>query len=295
MIDKSIEAASGAVRKEIAIAIRDNGIPPRPTALIEIDKEMAKDEPDFSHLARIITADVSLAAAMLKTANSPFFGLDKKVRSVPEALLMLGLKLTIQTIASIELRKAFKDVPQLDRFWDESGTTARVAGWLAIQLRPRCWIRSEDAYTFALFHDCGIPILLRPFPEYRNVLGKANTSRDKRFTDIEDDALGTNHAEMGANLAASWLLPSEIIEGIRNHHKLDSLADKDVADPLLTALPLIAITHFAEHLIYMRTGMDKTFEWAKTAEAAMRILNITEAQIPDLFDRCHEPMAGYFG
>ncbi|AXS79664.1 hypothetical protein HYN24_06320 [Dechloromonas sp. HYN0024] len=38
--------------------IRDIGIPPRPTILQDIDNEMAKDEPDFIRLAKIIGSDV---------------------------------------------------------------------------------------------------------------------------------------------------------------------------------------------------------------------------------------------
>ena len=68
------------LEEHIIIAIRDIGIPPRPTVLSEIESEMAKDEPDFTHLAKIISADVALSAGLLKTVNSPYYGLDKKVR-----------------------------------------------------------------------------------------------------------------------------------------------------------------------------------------------------------------------
>lgn len=289
------DSNTDVVRKEITLALRDNGIPPRPTVLIEIDNEMGKSDPDFSFLARIISADVSLSAALLKTTNSPYYGLDRKVRSVPEALLILGLKLTIQTIAGIELRKAFGNERQLERFWDESGTTARVAGWLAMQLRRQCCIRSEDAYTFALFHDCGIPLLLRPFPDYRVVLGKANKDGSRLFTDIEDEAFGTNHAELGAELAESWCLPTEMIEGIQNHHNLSKLMDGGVSDTLAKALPLIALTQLAEHLIYQRTGVEKSHEWDKDGEAVLAFLKITPEQVSQLLAECHEPMAGYFG
>lgn len=285
---------SSSLEENIGIAIRDIGIPPRPTVLTEIETEMAKDEPDFTHLAKVISADVALSAALLRTTNSPYFGLDKKVRSVPEALLLLGLNLTIRTIAGIELRKIFERTPHLERFWDESGTTARVSGWLAKRLRKCCWVRPEDAYTFGLFHDCGIPVIMSPFPQYRSVLAQANAEKTERFTDVEDRLIGANHAEMGAMLAESWSLPAEIIEAIRYHHHLDLLVSDDHPEASAIATPLIAITQLAEHLIYRRIGSGNTFEWEKIAKIAQQILNIDEAKIDELFEECHEPMAGFF-
>lgn len=280
------------IENRIGIAIRDIGIPPRPTVLLEIDQEMSKDEPDFSYLAKILSADVALSAALLKTTNSPFFGFDKKIRSVPEAMLVLGLKLVVRTIASISLRKAFEHIPDMERFWDESGTTARVSGWLAKRLRKCCWVRPEDAYTFGLFRDCGIPVLMSPFPEYRSVLSKANAEPVARFTDVENQMISVNHAEMGALLAASWLLPNEIVEAIRYHHDLDVLVGQEDPDRPAIAVPLVAITLLAEHLIHERTGMGKSFEWQKVAGAATTILNIDAARISELFEECHEAMAG---
>jgi HD-like signal output (HDOD) protein len=284
----------GSLEENIGIAIRDIGIPPRPTVLSEIESEMAKDEPDFTHLAKVISADVALSAALLRTANSPYFGLDKKVRSVPEALLLLGLNLTIRTIAGISLQKVFERAPHLERYWDESGTTARVSGWLAKRLRKSCWVRPEDAYTFGLFHDCGIPVIMAPFPQYRSVLAKANAEKAGRFTDVENRMIGTNHAEMGAMLAESWSLPPEIIEAIRYHHHLDQLIGGEVPEAADMAVPLIAMTQLAEHLVYRRTGSRNTFEWDKVSEIAKRTLNIDDAKIDELFEECHEPMAGFF-
>ena len=76
-------------------SLKDIGIPPRPVILERISSEMQKDEPDFNRLTNIISADVGLGASLIKTANSPFFGLRQPVRSVYSALSILGLKASI--------------------------------------------------------------------------------------------------------------------------------------------------------------------------------------------------------
>ncbi len=281
------------IEDRMGIALRDIGIPPRPTILLEIDREMAKDEPDFSRLAKILGADVAMAAALIKTTNSPFFGFNKKVRTVHEALLVLGLKTVVSTIAGIELRKAFQHVPDMERFWDASAKTARVSGWLAKRCKARSRIRPEDAHTFGLFRDCGIPVLMIPFPEYRSVLAKANAETELSFTAVEDQLLSVNHAEMGASLAESWLLPDEIALAILHHHDLSRLEEQQGASSVAgLSWRLIAIAHLAEHLIQERTGLARTQEWGKVSGVVLQLLAVDETELVTLIDECGAVISG---
>ena len=61
-------------------------IPSRPQVLLQIESELRKDDPDPRIVARLIEADVGLTAAVLKTVNSPFFGLAKRTSSAAQAV-----------------------------------------------------------------------------------------------------------------------------------------------------------------------------------------------------------------
>ena len=67
------------------------------------------------------------------------------------------------------------------RFWDASARKARLSAWLAYKLDIPGF-HSEDAYTFGLFHDCGIPILMMRFPHCKEMLGQANRNTQTEFT-----------------------------------------------------------------------------------------------------------------
>ena len=273
------------------LELRDIGIPPRPSILNDIDQEFRKDTPDFLRLARIISTDVALAAGLIKTTNSPFFGIGKKVATVHEALLLLGLKMVVKTISGLALQQTFKHVPQMERFWCASAATARVAGQLTRELGVQYQVRPEDAYTFALFRDCGIPVLMIPFPEYRTVLVHANSEQQRMFTEIEDGELGLNHATVGAGLAHDWHLPEELCEAILYHHDLSRLSGE-----LADALPpktsrLIAIAQLAEHLIQTSTGLTQNAEWEKLGACCLRLLELEESDIPRLTEACAEVIA----
>jgi hypothetical protein len=82
-------------------SLLDVGIPPRPLILERVGEEMRKEEPDFRHLGELISADVSLAAGLLKTANSAYFGFRSRARTVTQALVMLGLNVSSRAIAGL--------------------------------------------------------------------------------------------------------------------------------------------------------------------------------------------------
>lgn len=262
-------------------SLKDIGIPPRPAILERISSEMLKDEPDFKRLANIIGADVSLAAGLIKTANSPFFGTRGRVRSVNEALVMLGLDVASRAIAGIILRKVFPASLHLERFWDASARIARLSGWLAKQV-GRNKLRQDDAYTFGLFRDCGIPVLLMRFPGYGRVLAAANAEERQGFTAIEDAQLPTNHAMVGCLLAQSWWLPEETCLAIRHHHDVAVIETPSITPPL-TSRYRIAMAQLAEHLVQRHSGLSHTNEWPKLGAACLRLLEIDESQVDAIF------------
>ena len=261
--------------------LRDIGIPPRPAILDRIAGEMDKDEPDFKRLAAIIGADVSLSAALIKTTNSPFFGFRSRVRSVNEALMVLGLDVASRAIAGIVLRQVLPDTPHLERFWDASARIARLSGWLAQRIAAS-QVRPGDAYTFGLFRDCGIPLLLRRFPGYGQVLAEANWEDSLNFTAVEDAHLPTNHAMVGCLLAQSWWLPEETCLAIRHHHDV-TVMEMPALSPPLSSPALIALAQFAEHLAQRHSGLNHTCEWPKLGPACLRLLKLSDADVESIF------------
>lgn len=273
---------AAVIERRMKIEIRDIGIPPRPCILAQIEQETAKDEPDFIHLGKLLSQDVGLAAGMIKIANSPYFSFGRKVPTVQEALLVLGLKLVMKSLAGLALRQAFKHVPDMEEFWATAADMAEVSGRIAFHLGTD--IRPEDAHTFALFRDCGIPMLLIPFPEYRAVLDQAAIEESLTFTELEDRALCINHAMVGAELAEDWLLPEETCLAIRHHH--DPAVLLGTTDLPARAQNLIAIALLAEHLIHLKHGGAPTAEWSKLGGHCLERLGLRPENLPELLRSC---------
>lgn len=260
----------------------DLGIPPCPLVLERFMAEARKDEPDFLRLTSIISSDVSLAAGLIKTANSPFFGMRMRVRSVNEAIAVLGLTTASRAVAGIILRKTFPHLHSMERFWDASARIARLSGWLAQELMVR-GLRPEDAYTFGLFRDCGIPVLLGRFPNYEELLERANHEPERCFTEVEESELPTNHAMVGSILAQSWWLPEEICRAIRNHHSLEMLTQANSDLPMMSR-HLIAAAQLAEHILQRQLGLSQTKEWLKLGQACLNLLEMDEERLEEIYE-----------
>jgi HD-like signal output (HDOD) protein len=262
-------------------SVKEIDIPPRPLIIDRIREAMNEDIPNFKYVGQLINADVSLASGLIKTANSPYFGFQSRARSVDQALLMLGLDVTCRAIATISLRKAFPNSGHYERFWDASARIAMLSGWLAKRLaKPR--LRADDAYTYGLFRDCGIVILLRRFPHYDKTLARANRDAVQPFTQVEQQDLPTNHAVVGGLLAQNWWLPKEICLAINTHHDQAAIDNFDSGLPLATRY-LVAVSQTAEHILQQISGGSYTEEWAKLGPSCLRLLEIYEPELPDIY------------
>jgi HD-like signal output (HDOD) protein len=292
---KSAPATDQSRRVEdlLESSLSDTGIPTRPAILDRVHIEMGKDEPDLNLLARIISADVALSGGLISIANSPYFGFHGRVRSVNEALMVLGLDVSCRAIAGLILRKLFPATLALERFWDASANIARLSGWLAQHPDLAIKIHANDAYTFGLFRDCGIAVLLNRFPYYHDVLLKANAEKTLSFTQIEEIQCPTNHTVIGSLLAQSWWLPEEISVAIKHHHQFALLKSNDVTILPAATRGLIALSQLAEHLFQHHSGLSQSQEWSKSSEVCMQLLDLSEEQLAQLYEESAPVLAKY--
>ena len=265
-------AAVAGVATALEANLRAIDIPPRPLILDRIRDEMLQENPCLRRVGQWISADVGLAAGLLKTASSPSFGLRARVRSVADALLLLGLEVTSRAVAAISLRRAFPNSGHYVRFWGASARIAALSGWLAQELRLP-GVQAADAYTFGLFRDCGIVILLRRLPGYLQTLARANDDAERSFTAVERADHPTDHAVVGALMAVDWWLPDEVCQAIRHHHEQAALLQSELP---VVSRRLIAVSQTAEYLLQQLRGESRTREWEKLGKACLPLLGIDE-------------------
>lgn len=262
-------------------------IPPRPGILDQIFLETRQEEPDFLKLATLISEDMTLSASLIKTVNSPFFGLQQRASSVQDALMLLGLEVASRMVAGILLRHTFPRRPELDELWDASLKVALLSHWLGVRLGRSIGLRPADAYTFALFRDCGMAVMQMRQLDYAHTLTRARAEARQSFTEVERSALGIDHAMVGSKLASDWRLSDEMAWGILFHH---AIAGADVATEQApqASLRLIALAQFADRLLQENGHLAVDHEWDKLGTRCLEILGLDAGDEAELSEAAGE-------
>lgn len=251
-------------------------IPPRPALLLALDAELKRDDPDSKLIAGLISKDVGASAAMLRTLNSPLFGLQRKVGSVVQAVQLLGMRNVRNVVTSLLLRNAVGEGANLERFWDSAEKVASINAYICALL-PK--VPREECYTFGLFRDCGIPVLMQRFPDYRDTLRIA-AGDHRPMTEVESERHATSHAIVGHIIARVWGLSELVCEAILRHHETDRLSSVDNGHPM--AGTLIAINLLSEHLNDTAQRMCEDASWDRNGEIVLDYLGFGDNDYADL-------------
>ncbi len=191
--------------------------PPRVvTRLMEL---LQSDRAHWQEIAQTIETEPAIASRILKLVNSPFYGLQVPISSIPQALVFLGSVAVTSIAAAVGIfsRMMIKSQPeaaeQLQRFWWHSACTAFVAKALARQLDPSL---ADQIFTAALLHDIGKLLMIQlALPQYRELeqlllLGEPESRAERTI-------FGTTHEEAGDLLAQRWHFPDPIRTVISYH------------------------------------------------------------------------------
>ncbi|MGE5683079.1 MAG: HDOD domain-containing protein [Bacillota bacterium] len=245
-----------------------NGIknlPLIPKVMFEVTRFLQTPGVTTSGLAKLIGKDQGLTAKILSIANSPLYGLQRKVTSLEFAIIVLGYKEIRDVVTAISLANTLqvnsdKDFDQND-FW----VHAMVVGSAAKGISQNLGYMDigSDAFVAGTLHDLGIQ-LLHEFmhPQFLQIF-EASEKENNSFFTAEEDLLGLTHQEVGKFLAEKWNLPVLLCDTLLYHHIPSKAKDSKV---------LSSIVHLADYMtqrlkvagVYWDEGMQLDREIIKT-------------------------------
>ena len=229
-------------RVEVARNIGD--LPALPTIVLELLSSFDDPDVDIARLATTISHDQALTARTLRLANSSFYGLSAKVKTISQAIMMLGfdtVRTLVATGAIVHVLPAGNAAPlDLAQFWRHSMATAVCARNVARRTR----LNPEQAFLGGLLHDIGRLVLATRFPLQYGAALAWRIEHDAWQIEAEQQVLGMTHQQVGLMLAEAWQFPPLIQRAIGFHHApaVDDLGDLPsivhVANTIVHALDL---------------------------------------------------------
>lgn len=274
-------------------------LPAQPTIVVEVNKELRQEHPDFQRIAQLVSQDASMSARVINVINSPFFGLARKVDSIIQALTLMGLENFKKVVLTACLQEKLGGNSEEEKvFWEHSLHTAVAAEALAksiggMMITER--ITPDQAYMAGLFHDISIPILLKRSADYLPFVPFA-LSHKIDIIEEEDKLIGSDHCVVGGLLAKSWSVPDHVCKAIIHHHAADPGKQQNAP------VKLIALIQVADYLAYIYgysigrvhriiEGEWDLEEWAELHQGTLDALNVGPDDIDELKEDIFELLA----
>lgn len=262
--------------------LRDIIIPPCPELLVALKAATATAEPDVGEIDRIAGADVAMSAALIRQANSPFYGLAQPVHAVGQALTVIGLKPAVELLTGFLIRRALPThSPVLAHFWENSTRRALACEHIGTRLYS---LPEGLGHSFGLFCHVGIPVMMQGVRGYASTLTEALARKDRTFTQTENANHRTDHAVVGAIVAKTWHLPRDVAVAIRLHHDFSCLPDASFPD---TVRQLVALGLIADHLVGRHEGVAASREWQTHGSACLAHLQVSADEVELWVDELH--------
>jgi putative nucleotidyltransferase with HDIG domain len=217
--------------KQVVSNIRN--LPTPPIVFHQIQKVINDPKVSAGQIAKILQEDPAMSVKVLKLTNSAFYGLQREIESVKQAVVIVGLEAIKNLVLSASVLDMFKgkDIDQefQDKFWRHSLAVGFCARLLARMGKSRGMLDPDAAFSGGLLHDIGKVILCCFLPkEYARVKEERGSDRASDTYQIEERVLGYNHAQIGGILAEQWKLPKRLYEAVAYHHSPLSAEGGDV-------------------------------------------------------------------
>ena len=210
----------GKKRDEIQRIIRDTkSLPTLPGLISRLGSLTENNKVSALEIGRVVSMDQVLSAKVLRLVNSAFYGFSRRVSTVSNAIILLG----VNVVKSLAISSSIFEIMEKNvvGLWEHSMGAAVAANIISRELKLP---EPEETSTAALLHDIGKVIIKIRLQDDYDQLSALIKEKGLRLIEAERSLLETDHAEIGEWVAQTWLLPEKLIEPIACHHNVEKSA-----------------------------------------------------------------------
>lgn len=221
--------------QNIVMTTRD--LPAMPQVAAKVLELSSDPSTSARQLQQVIADDQAMTGRILKIANSAMYSCSRKVKTLTDAIVMLGfnsIRSLVVTSAARNLYNTRKSRTGLKErlLWEHSIGCAIACRLLVAQRLPAL---AEEAFLAGLMHDIGKLVLNLRVPDKFDEVVQAVYNENRSFHTTETELLGFDHTQVGALLVNKWKLSPLLEEAILNHHNPEAMTAES---PLLLYLDL---------------------------------------------------------
>ncbi|NTU48105.1 MAG: HDOD domain-containing protein, partial [Syntrophobacteraceae bacterium] len=196
-IHDSIHEKSKLYEKSDMLYAIIKSVPQLPVYTTRLIHMLLNDSASVREVTELAKEDPSLVSEILKTINSSYYNLKRKVSDLQYAIMYMGFFQVYQIVISDGMRKMMPNTPEFMGIHHHSV----IISHLAFEICQLCDKRSSSIMsTISLLHDIGKSVIL---------LIKAKNPKLAFFVEMLDAP------KVGAMLLKEWNIPESVCETVR--------------------------------------------------------------------------------
>jgi HD-like signal output (HDOD) protein/AmiR/NasT family two-component response regulator len=208
-----------AYKNTSGIDLNDLKIPPVPSVMLKVLQFDSAAAGGSAELEKIIAPDKALSLDILRIANSSFYGRSGMVKTLKDAITLLGLK-TVKNLVILQSKKQMSGTlvgSLFKKYIVELPILSSLVCFDLIAPLGQKQLR-EGIFTLSLLRKIGATVLAMNFSKrYQEVLrlGEYGT---KTIIQIEREDFNTDSIEVGIRVFKNWNMPEQYINIVRKQN-----------------------------------------------------------------------------
>ncbi|MCS6893048.1 MAG: HDOD domain-containing protein [Deltaproteobacteria bacterium] len=170
---------------------------------------------DLRDIQEVIQSDEAFSSRIIRIANSVYYDRGNRAKTVPEALVIIGLAEAKTFLSSTYLSELFSQTHGLRALlWHHNIAVAILTKWLNSIFHL---VEPDLAFLAGLMHDIGkLMMHIRLGPDYEKIIEKAGRLG---FCEAETEVFPFDHTDVGLFIAEEWRFSDELKSALKLHHE----------------------------------------------------------------------------
>lgn len=193
-------------------------LPPMPIVAVKVVELLQSPRTTTRDLAAAISLDPAVSARVLKIANSSFYSLQRQVKTLERAIVVLGEKTLRSLVLAASLKSLSRSFGLMEKMlWEDSIGCAIGARMLARLSRSA---DPEEAFLGGLFRHIGKLVMNNLDGDKFRLMVQAEYNGEGTLTQLERDYFPYSHAVIGAAVLSKWNFSENLVLAVRHHSDL---------------------------------------------------------------------------
>ncbi|HLD23750.1 MAG TPA: HDOD domain-containing protein [Sulfuricurvum sp.] len=193
-------------------------LPPLPVSIVRIQEMCMSNDTDIEELSRVIEHDPMLSANILKSVNSPLYGMSKEISSITKAVMLFGISMIRGFAAASAIKKSV--VIDLSPYSAGIEDLTRVSTLQMSLVRE--WYRNVDKSMLPLLQSSAFLMELGKLVASLKVIASGNLdhfsqeiSQGGTLEEVERKYLEISSYEIAAAMFEHWNFETALIDTLR--------------------------------------------------------------------------------